>query len=128
MEGWPHYCEGLMAREGFPGTSERGSGSWDIEDAELWRVIRGQADLGLLTGSLSLEEALRSFQSLGMDAVEARGEVAALIANPTYGLSYAVGRLMLEELPSIPRAEQRTRFERILSAGLVPLAVVIRQL
>ena len=92
VEGWGLYVEDLLEETGFMADDrvrlfKRRNG--------LWRALRVVVDVGLHTGSLTLDAATELMQQeAGMDRHMAAGEVRryARHDNPTYPSSYIVGR------------------------------------
>jgi uncharacterized protein (DUF885 family) len=61
--------------------------------ALLWRALRIVLDVGLHTGTLPYDEAVRAVRErMGYSAAHAESEVRRACAEPAYQLAYALGR------------------------------------
>jgi uncharacterized protein (DUF885 family) len=77
----------------------------------LWRCSRVVIDVGLHTGHLTFEEAVRILvQVAKINPVSARGEVKRYSKTPTQPLSYAVGKRELTQLRDDVRRSEGGRF------------------
>jgi hypothetical protein len=104
VEGWALYCEDLMGEEGFYRTDEE---RFFQRVALLWRALRIVLDVGLHTGTLSFDEAVRAVRErMGFTAVHAESEVRRACAEPAYQLAYAIGR---REIRSMRDAYRRAK-------------------
>lgn len=119
MEGWAHFIEGRVVASPFGNPGRREAAL----RMRTWRDLRAELDLALALGRCEVGEAISRFEREGgMELEEATGEVAELLANPTYGLSYRLGRRWLEA--RCPRGPGEAAFiERFLGEGLVPLGM-----
>lgn len=128
IEGWGFYCEELMAEEGF--CVDPRSRVLQLKD-QLWRACRVVIDVGLHTGDLPREAAVRMLcEVAGIEEPNARGEVLRYTRNPTQPLSYAVGKRAILALREDcrrawgPRFTLRAFHDRLLSFGSLPLALI----
>lgn len=96
VEGWALYCEDMMGEEGFYRSDEE---VFFQRMALLWRALRIVVDVGLHTGTLPYEEAVRAVRErMGYSAAHAESEVRRACAEPAYQLAYAVGRREIRAL------------------------------
>jgi len=125
VEGWAHYCEEMMKDRGFDDTPEaRLIQSKDV----VWRAARIIVDVKLSTGKMSFDEAVNYLiENVGMDENDAEKEVKRYTQNPTYQLSYLLGKKMIKDLKSEVEEKTGDDFEEkffhdtILYAGGVPI-------
>jgi uncharacterized protein (DUF885 family) len=90
VEGWALYCEDMMGVEGFYRSEEE---RFFQRTALLWRALRIVLDVGLHTGTLPYDEAVRMVRArMGYSAAHAESEVRRACAEPAYQLAYAMGR------------------------------------
>jgi uncharacterized protein (DUF885 family) len=128
LEGWALYAESLMLETGFYRTPEERLLQLH---ALLWRAVRIPVDVGIHTGSLAYDDAVRLFmQRVQASRAHAEAEVRRTCAQPGYGLAYAVGRRELLALRSAYRARvgaaytHRAFHDTVLSyGGLAPSLV-----
>jgi uncharacterized protein (DUF885 family) len=123
-EGWALYCESMMAEAGFFRTPEE---RLFQQLALLWRGVRVVLDVGLHTSDMTVPTAVDLLCSIvRMDRHAAEGEVRRYCAEPTYPMSYAVGR---RELLALRRdyagehpspGERRAFHDAVLARGGLP--------
>jgi hypothetical protein len=134
VEGWAHYAEELMVEEGFRAHDPRFAIGVAVK--ALMRVVRLRVALELHAGDLTLDEAVRLFETEAfLQGPAARAEAVRAVIDPTYG-RYTAGKLALRDL----REQAKTvwgsdfslaRFHRAVFAlgapplGLLPHAVEI---
>jgi uncharacterized protein (DUF885 family) len=128
VEGWGFYCEELMADEGF-GDDPR-CAVLQLKD-QLWRACRVVIDVGLHTGDMTCDEAVRLLCDVArIEEPNARGEVLRYTRSPTQPLSYAVGKRAILALRDEcrrawgPRFSLRAFHDRLLSFGSPPLSLI----
>jgi len=131
-EGWAHYAEGLVFREGY---SDSDRSRFFLLKDRLWRCVRVGLDVDIHLHQLSLKEAAaRLVREAGLSASGAWGEAVRYSQEPTQPMSYFVGRIFFE---SLVREERRRRgpafdlarfHDRLLTLGAVPLALVRQRL
>ncbi|HEU4402653.1 MAG TPA: DUF885 domain-containing protein [Candidatus Polarisedimenticolia bacterium] len=128
VEGWAFYCEQLMAEEGF--YDDRRSRVLQLKD-ELWRACRVVIDVGLQTGGMQPEEAVRMLREVArLETPGARGEVLRYVRTPTQPMSYAVGKQEILRLREEHRRARRGSFslqefhDRLLSFGSIPVGLI----
>jgi uncharacterized protein (DUF885 family) len=102
VEGWALYCEGMMEETGFYVQEEE---RFFRLVALLWRALRIPVDVGVHTGALTFEAAVRLLEGrLHVPRARAEAEVRRAYAQPSALLAYAVGR---RELLALRAAYQR---------------------
>jgi uncharacterized protein (DUF885 family) len=124
MEGWALYCEEMMGEQGF--YSDPRTRLLQLKDY-LWRCSRVLIDVGLHTGQLTFEEAVRILVEVArINPVSARGEVKRYSKTPTQPLSYAVGKREITRLRDEVRRREGGHFSlkefhrRLLRHGSIP--------
>ena len=128
VEGWAHYCEELFVEEGFRADDPRFEIGVAIE--ALVRVTRLAASIGLHTGSMSMDDAVRRFEADAfLKGPAARSEAGRASYDPTYG-RYTWGKLEIRALRDEARAQWGKRFglrrfhEAMLALGAPPLGLL----
>lgn len=92
-EGWACFSELLLEMTGY---IKNPADRLMVAKRRLWRAIRGKVDLGLQTGTLSLDDAADHLTRTGMDPAQARLSARKYLLNPGYQLCYTIGlRLFL---------------------------------
>jgi len=127
VEGWALYCEDMMGEEGFYRSDEE---RFFQRVALLWRALRVVLDVGLHTGTLPYDEAVRAVRErMGYSASHAEAEVRRACAEPAYHLAYAVGRREIRALRDAYRrttgagAPLRAFHDALLSYGGLPVSL-----
>lgn len=96
IEGWAHYCEEMMKDYGFDDTPE--ARLMQMKDRR-WRAARIIADVKLSTGKFSYREGVEYMaDTVGMDEKLAEAEVKRYTQNPSYQLSYLLGKHKIDLL------------------------------
>ena len=114
VEGWAHYTEELFVEEGFRADDPRYAIGVAIE--ALIRVTRLASAIGLHSGSMTLAEATRRFETDSFhQGPAARAEAERAMYDPTYG-RYTWGKLEILKL----REQRQTRVGRRLHPAPVP--------
>ena len=128
VEGWALYCEEMMGEAGY--YLDRRTHLLQLKDY-LWRSCRVLIDVGLHTGNLSFDEAVRVLVEVAkINPVSAAGEVKRYTKTPTQPLSYAVGKREILRLRNELRRREESTFSlkrfhhRLLQYGSVPLRLV----
>ena len=129
IEGWGLYVEELMTELGFLDDPE--TRLLRLKDL-LWRAARVAVDVGLSTGELGFEQAVR-FMMDGpkLERTAAVGECRRYTLNPLQPSSYALGRAAILELRA--RAQRkgygmRKFHDALLGCGSVPPALAAAEL
>ena len=125
IEGWAHYCEEMMLRQGFykhPRIAER----FIIGD-QLFRAIKLILDIQLHCGQRTIEDAINMLMNiLAMDETAAKAEVLRYTSNPGYNISYLIGKLLIEDLHREVEEKMGNKFslkffhDTILRSGDLP--------
>jgi uncharacterized protein (DUF885 family) len=94
-EGWAYYAESLLTEYGYVD---------DLMDRlvdckrRLWRAARCQIDVGLTTGILTREDAVRLLTTAGFSPEEAANQLNHFQVSPGYQLCYTLGRFEIMKL------------------------------
>lgn len=128
VEGWAHYAEELCVEEGFSADDPRFEiGVW-LE--ALIRVTRLACAIGVHTGSLTVEEGARRFETdTHLAGPAALSEARRATFDPTYG-RYTWGKLEIMDLRSRARQEWGAAFtlqrfhKAMLDLGSPPLGLL----
>ena len=122
-EGWAYYAESLLTEYGYV--------SSPIEylvdcKRRLWRAARCQIDVGLTTGVLVKQDAIRLLTTAGFTSEEANSQVDRFRLNPGYQLCYSLGRYEIMKLREIYGIRMgRDRFHRhLLEGGELPFHLI----
>jgi len=128
VEGWAHYSEELMAEEGFCKDPRY---LWQVKKDALWRWVRVYVDIGLSTGKMSFEEAVKELVEVAMlDEKSASAEVLRYTLTPGYQLSYAYGKMRIKEMRELAHEYLGSAFSlyefhaRLLSYGALPVDLI----
>ena len=107
-EGLAYYFEEVTLEAGL--YDDRPRAREIILELMRLRALRVEADVGLSTGSLSVEEAVDFFaRQVPMSKADAIGEVQARLAAPGQGLSYVIGKNQIYDFASAARQVQCPR-------------------
>jgi len=124
VEGWAHYCEDMMRREGF--YSDPKIEFTQVLD-QLWRACRIVIDIDLHRRKMTFDEAVNFLVGeTGMERPGALAEVRRYTSNPAYQLSYLIGRHLITGLREDAKAKAGPGFEErrfndaVLYAGSLP--------
>jgi hypothetical protein len=126
VEGWGLYCEEMMFRNGYyeDGTKQR----LTALKMRLWRCARVIIDVGLQTGSITKDDAVKLLtEQVTLEPSSARLEVEHYASRPTYFCGYLIGFLTFTDLYERSKKEfgrdfdQKKFHDAILNAGPMPL-------
>jgi uncharacterized protein (DUF885 family) len=121
VEGWGLYVEELMTELGYLDSPQ--TRLLRLKDL-LWRAARVTVDVGLATGEMSFDEAVRFMvERARLEPPNAVGEVRRYALNPLQPSSYALGRVAILALREKARAAgwgMRLFHDRLLGAGSLP--------
>ncbi len=125
VEGWAHYCEEYMREVGFNNKNEiRFIQALD----EIWRAARIIIDVKLHSGKMTFREAVKLLiKEVDMDEKNAVAEVKRYTKNPSYQLSYLIGKYLIKELKRNIEEKMGERYSDrffhhvILNAGAIPI-------
>jgi len=129
IEGWGLYVEELMTELGFLDDPE--TRLLRLKDL-LWRAARVSVDVGLSTGELGFEQAVRfMMEGPRLERPNAVGECRRYTLNPLQPSSYALGRAAILDLRG--RAERkglgmRAFHDALLGCGSIPPALAAAEL
>lgn len=129
IEGWGLYVEELMAELGFLDDPE--TRLLRLKDL-LWRAARVTVDVGLSTGELGFEQAVR-FMMDGprLERPNAVGECRRYTLNPLQPSSYALGRAAILDLRERARRTgygMRRFHDALLGCASIPPALAAAEL
>ena len=129
VEGWGLYVEELMTELGYLDAPE--TRLLRLKDL-LWRAARVTVDVGLATGELSFDEAVRFMvERPHLEPPNAVAEVRRYTLTPLQPSSYALGRAAILALRDRARAAgwgMRLFHDRLLGAGSLPPKLLERDL
>ncbi len=119
-EGWACLAEELMARSGYF------DGDWDrflLARRRIERAVRGQIDLGLQSGALSLRDAVQLLVDVGYSRQRAAAVVPKYALRPGYQICYSLGLRKSLDLLDRFGSTDPARFSRtLLRQGQIGLA------
>ena len=129
IEGWGLYVEELMTELGFLDDPE--TRLLRLKDL-LWRAARVAVDVGLSTGELGFEQAVR-FMMDGpkLERPAAVGECRRYTLNPLQPSSYALGRAAILDLRTRARTKglgMRAFHDALLGCASIPPALAAAEL
>ncbi|HVE69428.1 MAG TPA: DUF885 domain-containing protein [Solirubrobacteraceae bacterium] len=128
IEGWGLYVEELMSELGYLDDPE--TRVLRLKDL-LWRAARVLVDVGLATGELNFEGAVRLLvDGPKLERPNAVGEVRRYTFDPLQPSSYALGRASLLDLRKKAKRAgwgMREFHDRVLSVGSLPPPLVARE-
>ena len=131
-EGWGLYAESLGAELGLYTDPYQRIGALNTE---IHRALRLVVDVGLHTGKLTREQAIRYLMdNEPIDEQRATAEVERYMATPGQALSYKVGQLKISELRARyekqlgPKFSLKAFHDELLAGGAMPLAVLERKM
>ena len=129
VEGWGLYVEELMTELGYLDSPE--TRLLRLKDL-LWRASRVTVDVGLATGEMSFDEAVRFMvERARLETPNAVAEVRRYTLNPLQPSSYALGREAILGLRDKARAAgwgMRLFHDRLLGAGSLPPKLMATEL
>jgi uncharacterized protein (DUF885 family) len=128
IEGWALYTESLGKELGLYTDPYQYAGALGLE---LHRAIRLVTDVGLHTGKLTREQAIKYMLDNELIAEQfATAEIERYMAMPGQALSYKIGQLKIQELRARYEKQLGKKFDlrafhdELLSGGAMPLAVL----
>ncbi|MDP8924470.1 MAG: DUF885 domain-containing protein [Chloroflexota bacterium] len=126
-EGWAHYCEQLMAEQGY-------LGDWRLRlfqlKDQLWRAARVVIDPSLHSGTMSFDEAVTLLvDGARLARAQAEGEVRRYCLSPTQPMTYAVGKQQILDMRSeLGGLGIREFHDRLLASGTIPFTLVRQEM
>jgi uncharacterized protein (DUF885 family) len=128
LEGWALYTESLGKELGLYTDPYQYAGALG---SELHRAIRLVTDVGLHTGKLTREQAIKYMMDNELISEQfATAEIERYMAMPGQALSYKIGQLKLQELRAKYEKQLGKKFDlrafhdQLLAGGAMPLAVL----
>jgi hypothetical protein len=122
-EGWAYYAESLLTEYGYVNSPIE-----YLVDCKrrLWRAARCQIDVGLATGMITKEDAIRLLTAAGFTPEEANSQLDLFRLNPGYQLCYSLGRYEIMKLRETYGIRMgRDQFHRqLLEGGEVPFHLI----
>ncbi|HEY3132613.1 MAG TPA: DUF885 domain-containing protein [Acidobacteriota bacterium] len=126
-EGWALYSEELLSEHGYYTPEERLIQlQWT-----LVRAARVLIDIGLHTGTMSFDEAVRMLtDEVRLDKPGALGEVKRYTMSPTQPLSYLIGREIIFRIRTEYMRKQGKKYKvknfhsEVLSYGTIPPTLI----
>jgi hypothetical protein len=131
VEGWGLYTEEMMFLNGYyeDGTRQR----LTALKMRLWRCARVVIDVGLQTGTMTKEEAVKLLvEGVTLEPSSAKAEVDHYVQRPTYFCGYLLGFTTFMDLREGVRSalgdkfDQRAFHDAILAVGPMPLPLLKR--
>jgi uncharacterized protein (DUF885 family) len=126
-EGWALYCESLGEQLGCYTDPSQRMGAYGTE---IHRAIRLVTDVGLHTGKMTREEAIKyMMENESISEQIATQEIERYMAFPGQALSYKTGELKIKELRDKYRKQLGAKFnlrdfhDALLKGGSMPLSV-----
>jgi uncharacterized protein (DUF885 family) len=128
VEGWAHYCEEMMSKEGF--ITDEETKLIQVNDM-MWRAVRIILDVKLSRGEMTFEQAVdRLVKETGMSKEGATAEVRRYTQTPAYPLSYLLGKHLILGLKEEVKEKMGSRFsdrffhDTLIANGYLPLSLV----
>ncbi len=130
VEGWGFYLEESLMRLGLLEDRPRTRELFAIFQAA--RAIRNQAEIGLQTNTLTLDQAVDLMVSEipYMDRDVARVDCEIYLRNPGYGVSYLMGKVQIERLLAERSLQLKDQFnlkdfhDKFLASGWIPISLI----
>jgi uncharacterized protein (DUF885 family) len=121
-EGWTLWCEQMCVDQGI--VTDRTARLSQLHDA-LWRAHRIQIDVGLQTGEMSYDDAVKHLMKhVGFTRTRAEGDVNWYTMSPTVPMSYLLGKMEVLRVKRKKVEQQGWTLQRFndwaLSFGTVP--------
>ena len=126
-EGWAYYVESLLTEYGY---ADRPMDRLIDHKRRLWRAARCMIDIGLNTGRLVREDAVRLLMTAGFSQDEAVHQVDRYRLNPGYQLCYSLGRFEILEIRKVygSRIGHEGFHRFLLHCGQLPFHLVEKRL
>ncbi len=130
-EGWALYCEEMMGENGFYSPEVK---LLQLKD-KLWRACRIIIDVGIQTGSMSDNKAVRFLaKEAKMSKAAARADINWYSQSPTVPQSYLTGCLKIKALREKAKLKWGKDFslkkfhEWFLGFGAIPISMIEKNL
>ncbi len=126
-EGWAYYVESLLTEYGY---ADHPTDRLVDRKRRLWRAARCQIDIGLNSGRLVHEDAMRLLTTAGFSPEEARGQIDRFGLNPGYQLCYSLGRFEILRLREAYAGQMGhdTIHALLLEGGELPFHLIEKRL
>jgi uncharacterized protein (DUF885 family) len=126
-EGWAYYVESLLTEYGY---ADHPMDRLVDCKRRLWRAARCQIDIGLNTGRLLPDDALRLLTTAGFSPEEAKSQIDRFRLNPGYQLCYSLGRFEILRLRETyaGRTGHDTFHRLLLQGGELPFHLIEKRL
>jgi Bacterial protein of unknown function (DUF885) len=126
-EGWASYAETLLADYGYVTRPEELLVDFR---RRLWLAARCQIDVGIPTGNLHQEDAVRLLTTTGFTREEAISQINRFRLYPGYQLCYSLGSFEIKELKEkyVPVLGSRRFHDALLEGGEIPFQLVEKRL
>lgn len=126
-EGWAYYVESLLTEYGY---ADHQTDRLVDRKRRLWRAARCQIDIGLNSGRLVHEDAMRLLTTAGFSPEEARGQIDRFGLNPGYQLCYSLGRFEILRLREAYAGQMGhdTFHALLLEGGELPFHLIEKRL
>ena len=128
IEGWALYCEELMYEEGF--YTDPRVRLFQLKDL-IWRACRVIIDVGLHTGEMTFDEAVRMLvDTAHLEEINAVAEVKRYAMSPTQPMTYIIGKMIISDLRDQLKQKLGNRFclkefhNQLLSYGSIPPSLI----
>lgn len=128
VEGWAHYCEEMMAEQGFNTGKETkliqvGYG--------IFRAVRIILDVKLSRGEMTFDDAVNMLvEGASISKEGATAEVKRYTQTPGYALSYLLGKHLILQLKQDVKKRMGNKFtekffhDTVIANGYLPLSLV----
>jgi len=126
-EGWAYYVESLLTEYGY---ADHPTDRLVDRKRRLWRAARCQIDIGLNSGRLVPEDAMRLLTTAGFSPEEAQGQIDRFRLNPGYQLCYSLGRFEILRLREAYAGQMGhdTFHALLLEGGELPFHLIEKRL
>jgi uncharacterized protein (DUF885 family) len=126
-EGWAYYVESLLTEYGY---ADHPMDRLVDRKRRLWRAARCQIDIGLNSGRLVPDDAIRLLTTAGFSPEEAGRQTDRFRLNPGYQLCYSLGRFEILRLREAYAAQMgHDRFHKLLlEGGELPFHLIEKRL
>jgi len=127
-EGWALYCEQMMYEQGFFKSPQ--TRLFQLKN-QLLRACRVVIDVSLNTGKMNFDQAVEMLVKVAkLDPVRATSEIKFYTYNPTYPMSYTLGKLEILRLREDYRKAKGKDFnlkefhDKLISYGSIPVQMI----
>jgi hypothetical protein len=129
-EGWALYLEEMFLQAGLLDDLPRTRELFYI--FQIARAVRNRAEVHMHTNEFSVQDAVRYMvdRTPFMDENVARVDAEIYLRRPTYGISYQMGKIQLDQLVADRAMQLGNKFnlkefhDEFLAAGIVPISLI----